>query len=496
MRQILTFSLFFLAFYSQIYAQNTSTYTVYFDSDSDVISAENESTLDAILTVENITKIRIEGHTDSEGNDVYNRDLSQRRADAVRQYLTNRGLTDGLMSTSFFGENAPITQNQTDDGKQLNRRVVITVFFDIPQENPVIEPPKIEEVIVEETPPPISVADSVSIDNSLLNSMLARQLQPEFFNINNQRDTMIRTQSGILFYFNQGIFGGDCPEEITIKVTDYSSRSKAILANAPTLSNGRLLYSAGMFEIRAFCGDLPVNVRKGEEYNIFLPVRDENDISERVFKGFYGMRDSLSGVMNWQPDSFRSIATISGGSMCGGRMFTPKRCFFDRIYKTKKRRRTIDAQRREFYRVRRERRRLGNINFDGIVGVAECGSRYLPFAGIGMGFINCDAFLSLPEDKATNVLVDVRAENNTKVWIVFASRFSALPASATYEDRYAFRRIPKKEEIWVVATKINENGKPMLGLKKANTSDGRISLEFEEMESEEALAEALRKVDL
>lgn len=499
MRRILTFSLFLFAFYSQIYAQNTSTYTVYFDSDSDIISSENETTLDVIFTIGNITKILIEGHTDSEGNEAYNRDLSQRRADAVRRYLVNQGLAADLMSTSSFGENIPVTQNRTDDGKQKNRRVVVTVFFDIPQENPVIEPPQIEEIIVEERPTPPPVNDSIYIDNSLLNKILARQLESEFFKINNQRDTMIRTQSGILFYFNKDIFEGDCAEEITIKVTDYSSRRKAILANAPTLSNGRLLYSAGMFEIRAFCGDIPIDVKEGKEYNIFFPIRDDVP-AVRKFKGFYGERDSLSDVMNWELASTNPLPIVNGNAICRGSCnsigFDYEKCFFDRFFMTAKRKRKIQQAQRRYYRLRREQNRFENIDFDAIRNIPDCGVRYFEFAGRKMRFVNCDAFWDVPSSKRVNVLVEAAMRDNTKIHLVFRSRMSVMNPVKTYKNSSKFKSVPSNEDVWVVGTKINENGKPMLALKKANTSDKRISLEFEEVENEEEMAQVLKKVNL
>lgn len=494
MRRLLTFSLFLIFFYTQICAQNTSSYTVYFDSDSDVISAENESILDAILTIENINKILIEGHTDSEGNDTYNRDLSERRADAVRRYLTNRGVFDGLMSTSSFGENIPITQNQTDDGKQLNRRVAVTVIFDIPQENPVIEPPKVEEVVVEDTLPPIPVNDSVSIDNSLLNKTLAGQLEPEFFKINNQRDTMIRTQSGILFYFNKGIFEGDCPEEITIKVTDYSSRRNAILANAPTLSDNRMLYSAGMFEIRAFCEDMPVDVKKGKKYNVFFPIKDDVP-AVRKFKGFYGERDSLSETLNWDVVPSNPLPIVEGSKInCGrGGGGAEKKCFLLRILQDKRKRKQEERLKQQ---IAAAQKRYPNINFDAIRGIPSSNTDYFAFQAQRMGFINCDAFWEVAPEKRINVLVDVPAKNNTQVWMVFEDRRSILQSSRTFTNRHEFDRIPKNETVWIAATKIDKKGKLFLGMKRTNTSDRRISLELKEMESEEELVEALRKVNL
>jgi len=252
-----------------------------------------------------------------------------------------------------------------------------------------------------------------------------------------------------------------------------------------------------MFEILAFCEDRPIDVKEGGEDNIFFPVRDEEYIPNRKFRGFYGLRDSLSGITNWKPASSRSIATISGGSLCrGAGRFIPDRCFFDRIYMTRKRKRKIAAQRREFSRINRERRRLQNINFNGIVGIPNCNATYLPYPGRNMGLINCDAFWDIPNEKKVNVLVEIPVEDNTNVWLVFKSRFSVMNPSATYSDKFSFHDIPEKKKIWIVATKITEDGKPLLGFAKANTSDERISVELEEMESEEALAAALRKVNL
>ncbi len=494
MIRLLTFFLFFFAFYGQFYAQNSSTYTVYFDSNSDLVSSENETILNGVLTTPNITKILIEGHTDDEGNEVYNRDLSERRADAVRRYLVHQGLAKDLISTSSFGENAPITENQTDDAKQLNRRVVVTVFFDIPQESPVIEPPQIEEVIAEEIPPSIPVPDSVSIDNSLLNSILARQLKPEFFKINNQRDTMIRTQSGILFYFNKGIFEGNCAEEITIKVTDYSSRRKAILANAPTLSNGRLLYSAGMFEIRAFCEDMPVDVKKGKKYNVFFPIKEDVP-AVRKFKGFYGERDSLSGALNWEVVPSNPLPIVEGSKInCGrGSGGSGKKCFLLRILQDKRKRKQEERLKE---RIAAAQKRYPNINFDAIRGIPSSNTNYFAFQAQRMGFINCDAFWRVAPEKIINVLVDVPAKNNTQVWMVFEDRRSILQSSRTFTNRHEFARIPKNENVWIAATKIDKEGKLFLGMKRASTSDKRISLEFEEMESEEELMQILSGVNL
>ena len=67
--------------------------------------------------------IRIEGHTDSVGSDAYNQGLGQRRADTVKGYFVSKGMRSGRLSTRSFGESKPVTTNDTDDGRRVNRRV-------------------------------------------------------------------------------------------------------------------------------------------------------------------------------------------------------------------------------------------------------------------------------------------------------------------------------------------------------------------------------------
>lgn len=69
---------------------------------------------------------RIEGHTDSQGSSEYNKKLSQERADAVKKYLVSLGVPEKMLIAEGMGENYPIADNKTEEGRQKNRRVVIT----------------------------------------------------------------------------------------------------------------------------------------------------------------------------------------------------------------------------------------------------------------------------------------------------------------------------------------------------------------------------------
>jgi outer membrane protein OmpA-like peptidoglycan-associated protein len=103
------------------------TYGIYFDSGSDKIKPESAGTMKEISTVlkENPTvNIKIIGHTDSDGDDAKNLDLSKRRAISVKNALnTEYGIEALRIETDGKGETEPIAPNSTAEGKAKNRRV-------------------------------------------------------------------------------------------------------------------------------------------------------------------------------------------------------------------------------------------------------------------------------------------------------------------------------------------------------------------------------------
>lgn len=76
------------------------------------------------------TKIRIDGHTDSTGSDAYNQTLSERRARSVANYLRTLGVGADRLSETGFGESMPVADNNTAEGRRLNRRVEIGIIAD------------------------------------------------------------------------------------------------------------------------------------------------------------------------------------------------------------------------------------------------------------------------------------------------------------------------------------------------------------------------------
>ena len=102
-----------------------------FDTGQANLKSEFNSALDGVgivLAKYEKTMIEVAGHTDSRGSDRYNRDLSERRANAVANALGQRGVQGVRMDPVGYGESSPIADNGTAVGRQQNRRVELTLL--------------------------------------------------------------------------------------------------------------------------------------------------------------------------------------------------------------------------------------------------------------------------------------------------------------------------------------------------------------------------------
>ncbi|MFO7649490.1 OmpA family protein [Halomonas sp. 3H] len=105
-----------------------SSVTFGFDSSDLTSNARNAlNDVASILTQYDDTRVNIGGHTDSTGNADYNQRLSERRAEAVGNYLAQSGVARNRLSMTGYGENQPVASNATEEGRAQNRRVEITL---------------------------------------------------------------------------------------------------------------------------------------------------------------------------------------------------------------------------------------------------------------------------------------------------------------------------------------------------------------------------------
>jgi outer membrane protein OmpA-like peptidoglycan-associated protein len=102
-----------------------------YDFDSSTIrdeAARNLRSLAESLGQYANTELLIVGHTDAAGSEVYNQNLSGRRAQAAVDYLASRGVSAGRMHGSGRGELEPLATNETEAGRQANRRIEVAIF--------------------------------------------------------------------------------------------------------------------------------------------------------------------------------------------------------------------------------------------------------------------------------------------------------------------------------------------------------------------------------
>jgi len=104
--------------------------TVYFDSDGSVVKSKYNIELNEIVAFLNEhpnATVSVAGHADNRESDEYNLRLSEKRADYVINYLKKKGMTTTKIDKSFFGKSKPVADNNTSEGRALNRRVEIKV---------------------------------------------------------------------------------------------------------------------------------------------------------------------------------------------------------------------------------------------------------------------------------------------------------------------------------------------------------------------------------
>lgn len=104
---------------------------IFYEFNKATLGPESVSELDRMVTLMNenpALKIEISSHTDSKGSDEYNAKLSQARAQSVVDYLINKGIAKDRLTAKGYGESQPIEKNDTEEGRQMNRRTEFKIL--------------------------------------------------------------------------------------------------------------------------------------------------------------------------------------------------------------------------------------------------------------------------------------------------------------------------------------------------------------------------------
>ncbi len=114
-----------------------------FETDSDVIKKSSFKTLDAavkLLAEYTDLKLEIQGHTDDVGDPAHNQDLSQRRAESVKNYFVGKGIDEGRLVAKGYGPDAPLVNKKTKAARAKNRRVEFKLISELDAAAPAPEP--------------------------------------------------------------------------------------------------------------------------------------------------------------------------------------------------------------------------------------------------------------------------------------------------------------------------------------------------------------------
>ena len=104
---------------------------VYFNTDKATLRESSYDALNDLLSAMQTNKamrVEIAGHTDNRASAEYNKDLSQRRAESVKAYLVENGIAKDRIRAKGYGESEPVASNDTEEGRQKNRRVEVRVL--------------------------------------------------------------------------------------------------------------------------------------------------------------------------------------------------------------------------------------------------------------------------------------------------------------------------------------------------------------------------------
>ena len=269
MKKLVLLSLLFLT--TQItLAQTTKNVSVFFDVDRHQLSEEAVNTLDKLIgeiKYYHINSISLTAHTDHDASDEYNIALSKRRANTVEGYLKSQGLNRNYLQSTWHGEQIPIANNSTTEGKQLNRRVEITIDYH-----------------------PYSNVDEVLED---------LKEKPQHFELQNDGETNIIGEEGVKITFPEDAFmrtNGEIVHNsvVRIELEESLDAGESFINQLSTESNGEMLESGGMLRVDAYLGSEKLVLRPNKKINIGIPNSDVLD----EMTVFTGDRRS-DGVMVW-----------------------------------------------------------------------------------------------------------------------------------------------------------------------------------------------------
>lgn len=285
--------------------QQQTTHTVFFEFDDHALTPQARKALDRLIT--ELAKapeyqVEIEAHTDDRGSERYNRDLAERRADAVLNFLTQRDILVERTTVRSFGESRPAYANDDEQSRQLNRRV---------------------DVIVTRWS-----YDSV---DELLGRMEGESVQ--YFTLDPNRNTRVTGREGTSIWIPAGSLAlpdGSTPEgEVQVSLEEAYSPDDMLLKGLHTTAGEQLLETGGMIRVEATSGGQALQLRDGAALTVGMPAAELQEGMEL----FNGVTDAEGQLVDWQPAGQSFSSELAGTLDLPPPPVRPSLLYFPPIYR-------------------------------------------------------------------------------------------------------------------------------------------------------------------
>lgn len=498
---ILLYGVFFCFSANSSFGQSTVSEFIYFDFDKAEIPKTEQLKLDAFIQ-SNINKerkvidVNINGHTDSYGSDAYNIELSKKRATAVYYRILQLGVPESLINYQGFGEQQLIIAKGDQITQKENRRVTVTLTLEV-----------IKEIKTIETQP--EVATTLTLSDLYQNTKKpydAFTIQAGEVAFLNGKNTRLQFMSDAFSHLPKGT-------PVEIRMTEYYNYSDMILANLTTEIDGKMLSTNGMIYVEAFVDGQPTNMT-GQAYAWF-PKSEFDDMQpyfgEEGEEGVTWAR--LAGNIN-ETDNLQKYYTYlkKVGEIDNSWSYTLKgrelnkwqkfrhivlfgRAYYERAItdETKTVRDvqsifepdTIDVYDafNNFSNNEVYQNQMQNILDNEILSINQ------------LGWINCDRFYEVPEEKKRSLAVNTKPDKNLSVKVI-CEKENAIMAAYRYDKNYVANGLPKDLKVTVVAIRTS-NDKPELAIKKLSKVQdlNNNDLEFVAYDDLDDFRKALKVLD-
>ncbi|MEO1260850.1 MAG: OmpA family protein, partial [Bacteroidota bacterium] len=486
--------------------------SIFFDSKEYLLSSENKEHVERLITGledKHLKELTIQGHTDHIGQKEDNFILSEKRAKSVYTFLLAKGVESSLINIIPNGEESPIANNDTPEGRAKNRRVDINIKY----ENKI--------VVIQQEPIPAPALSSIQELYQLLEKPYSQ------FQINPAKDTVLTCKEGTIVVIPANSFelNNNCASrEILFEVKEVYQFSDMLTENLSTLSNNRLLETHGMLKTSAKdCDGNDLKLKKDHPITIFVPAASQPE----NLAIFSGKRDSTNQI-NWneqkeiapfftsKKDIANSLRPMSDPLFRCPFFFCRIKNFFGfwniRSYNYKTQTQQELAALKNKYGVKDLKKLAVAMNIDmedlsaeNIIakskmekiskgGASTNDIDYIVFRNSKLEWKNCDVFSNIKQSKLATIKINIPPAANTDCKIIFKKQ-KALISGTRHENKFAFRNIPKDETAWIVAFKYEDNS-AFISAQEINTSKKIIQPKAFKKVTLEELKSQLKRMDI